>query len=232
MSIKPGVYTDLDMKEYHADPALSRSDLVRIDLSPALYKSHVDQDKPHYRIGRALHGLVLQSVPLIINESDGRNKAGKLFQADYPDAVTPAMAEMINGMAKKCRPFFLDGQAEVSFFWEQDGVMCKCRPDWLTTTTIYDFKSTRQKLEDFHWDVRKFRYDVQHAHYLRGVESHIPITTFKFVVVEKTIPYRVGIFKIADLEKANDMIDKSLATYRQCSLTGIWDEPDMEVYVI
>lgn len=232
MSIMSGVYTDLDMKEYHSDPALSRSDLVRINLSPALYKNHVDKDKPEYRIGRALHGLVLQGIPVVVNEFDGRSKAGKVFQAENPDAVTPTVGEMINGMAKKCCPFFQDGQAEVSFFWKQNGIMCKCRPDWLTPTTIYDFKSTRQSLEDFHWDVRKYRYDVQHVHYLRGVENHIPVTTFRFVVVEKTVPYRVGIFEIADLEKANDMIDKSLATYYRCSLTNIWDEPDMGVYII
>lgn len=232
MSIEPGVYTDLDMKEYHADPALSRSDLIRLDLSPMLYKEHVDQDKPHYRIGRALHALVLQGIPLVINESDGRSKAGKNFQAENPDAVTPVMAEMINGMAKQCKPFFQEGRAEVSFFWEQNGVMCKCRPDWLAPTIIYDFKSTRQSLEDFCWDVRRYRYDVQHVHYLRGVEHHIPVTTFRFVVVEKTIPYRVGIFEIADLERANDLIDKSLETYHQCQLTGIWDKPDMKVYAI
>jgi hypothetical protein len=52
------------------------------------------------------------------------------------------------------------------------------------------------------------------------------------VVVEKTIPYRVGIFEIENLEKANQMIDKSLATYRECSVTDTWNEPDMEVYVI
>lgn len=232
MSIKPGIYTDLDMATYHADPALSRSDLVRLSLSPALYKNHVDQDKPEYRIGRALHGLVLQGIPLRINESDGRTKLGKAFQADYPDAVTPTMAEMINGMAKQCRPFFTEGQAEVSFFWEQNGIMCKCRPDWLAPSIIYDFKSTRQSLEDFHWDVRKYRYDVQHVHYLRGVEQHMPISTFKFVVVEKTVPHRVGIFEIADLSNAEVLIDKSLEIYRKCSLTDTWNTPDMEVRII
>jgi hypothetical protein len=230
--IESGIYYDLDMEKYHADPALSRSDIVRLNLSPMLFKEHVDKDKPEYRIGRALHGLVLQNIPLIINESDGRSKAGKIFQADHPDAVTPVMAEMITGMAKKCRPFFLNGQAEVSFFWEQNGIMCKCRPDWLTANTIYDFKTTRQSLEDFHWDVRRYRYDVQHAHYLRGVENHVPVATFKFVVVEKTVPYRVGIFQIENLDRANDLIDKSLATYHRCCVTNIWDEPDMETYTI
>lgn len=232
MSIKSGVYTDLDMKEYHADPALSRSDILRLNLSPLLFKEHVDQDKPEYRIGRALHGLVLQNIPLVINENDGRSKAGKLFQADYPDAITSVMAEMINGMAKQCRPFFKEGQAEVSFFWEQDGIMCKCRPDWLTPTVIYDFKSTRQSLEDFHWDVKKFHYDVQHAWYLHGVEQHIPISTFRFVVVEKAIPHRVGIFELSDLERAQALIESGLTIYRTCQETDIWDEPDMKVYMI
>jgi hypothetical protein len=230
--IEPGIYYDLDMKKYHADPALSRSDIVRLNLSPLLYKEHVDQDKPEYRIGRALHGLVLQNIPLIINENDGRTKLGKTFQAENPDAVTPVMGEMINGMAKQCRPFFEEGQAEVSFFWKQNGIMCKCRPDWLTPTIIYDFKSTRQSLEDFHWDVRKFCYDVQHAHYLNGVEQHIPISTFRFVVVEKTVPHRVGIFEINDLERARYMIEKGLEIYRECQAIGVWDKPDMEVYTI
>jgi exodeoxyribonuclease VIII len=230
--IKPGMYDSIPMADYHADLALSRSDIVRLNLSSALYTSHVDEDKPAYRVGRALHGLVLEDTPLIVNEYDGRSKAGKNFQAENPDAVTPIMAEMISGMAKKCRPFFREGQAEVSFFWEQDGIMCKCRPDWITSTTIYDFKTTRQSLENFHWDVRKYFYDVQHAWYLRGVEQHIPVGTFRFVVVEKTIPYRVGIFEIADIERAYAIIEKSLTTYRQCRATGVWDEPDMKVYTI
>ncbi|MBE9572607.1 MAG: PD-(D/E)XK nuclease-like domain-containing protein [Proteobacteria bacterium] len=232
MSIKPGIYTDLDMKEYHADPALSRSDIVRLNLSPLLYKEHIDQDKPEYRIGRALHALVLQNIPIVINENDGRSKAGRNFQIDNPDAVTPVMGEMINGMAKRCRPFFQEGQAEVSFFWETDGIICKCRPDWITPTIIYDFKTTRQSLEDFHWDIKKLCYDVQHAWYLRGVEQHIPIDTFRFVVVEKTVPHRVGIFELSNLERAEDLIERGLAIYQTCQVADTWDEPDMKVYRI
>ena len=230
--MKPGIYPDLPMDAYHADPALSRSDIVRLNLSPLLYKEHVDQDKPHYRVGRALHGLVLQGIPLVINENDGRTKAGKLFQAENPDAITPVMAEMINGMARQCRSFFQEGQAEVSFFWEADGIMCKCRPDWISQSVIYDFKTTRQSLEDFHWDARKFCYDVQHVHYLTGVEQHIPISTFRFIVAEKTVPHRVGIFEINDLERARNMIERGLTIYRECQLTGVWDEPDMKVYML
>jgi hypothetical protein len=230
--IKPGIYYDLDMKKYHADPALSRSDIVRINLSPELFKEHVDQDKPHYRVGRALHGLVLQDIPLIVNEHDGRSKAGKTFQAENPDAVNIIMAEMIKKMAKKTKPFFQEGEAEVSFFWKYNGIMCKCRPDWISNGIVYDFKTTRQSLEDFRWDVKRFSYDVQHVWYLRGVEQHIPIDTFRFVVVEKTVPHRVGIFEIEDLERARNVVEKSLETYQQCIATNVWGEPDMEVYML
>lgn len=232
MSIEPGVYTNLNMQEYHADLALSRSDIVRLNLSPLLYKEHVDKDKPEYRVGRALHALVLEGTPLTVNESDGRTKAGRTFQAEYPDAVTPVIAEMINSMAKQCRPFFQEGQAEVSFFWENDGIMCKVRPDWISNGIVYDFKTTRQSLEDFHWDVKKFCYDVQHVHYLTGVEQYLPVSTFRFIVVEKTVPHRIGIFEIEDLERARAMIEKGLKVYRECQLTGIWNMPDMEVYTI
>lgn len=230
--IDPGIYYDLDMKKYHADPALSRSDIVRLNLSPELFKEHVDQDKPHYRVGRALHSLVLQGVPLIVNEYDGRSKAGKTFQAENPDAVNVTMAEMIKKMAKKTEPFFQTGEAEVSFFWKHNGIMCKCRPDWISGGIIYDFKTTRQSLEDFHWDIRRFAYDVQHVWYLRGVEQHMPIDTFRFVVVEKTVPHRVGVFEIGDLERAKDMVEKGLEIYQQCTITNVWDEPDMKVYMI
>ena len=230
--IAPGVYRNLDMAEYHADSALSRSDIVRLSLSPKFYKNHVDKDKPEYRIGRALHSLVLQDIPLVINEKDGRSKAGKSFQAENPDAVTPVMAEMINGMAEQCRSFFTAGEPEVSFFWDDNGTMCKCRPDWISGGVIYDFKTTRQSLEDFHWDVKRFYYDVQHAFYLHGVEKHIPISTFRFVVVEKAEPHRVRVFEIKDLDRAEALIENGLSVFRACRITDSWNEPDMEVYVI
>jgi hypothetical protein len=51
-------------------------------------------------------------------------------------------------------------------------------------------------------------------------------------VVEKVVPHRVGIFEIEDLERARAMIEKGLATYRQCQITDVWDMPDMEIYTI
>ncbi|MCK4424980.1 PD-(D/E)XK nuclease-like domain-containing protein, partial [Candidatus Bathyarchaeota archaeon] len=167
-----GVYTDLKMDDYHNTTALSRSDIVRLNLSPQLYIHHKNVDKPEYRVGRALHGLVLQNVSLVVNPDTLRTKAGKAFQAENPDAVTPDMAVMIEKLAKRCSPYFKNGQAEVSFFWEDNNIICKCRPDWISEGIIYDFKTTRRSLEEFYWDVKNYFYYVQHAWYLRGVEQY------------------------------------------------------------
>ena len=237
MSIRPGIYEKLDMQKYHSDLALSRSDIVRLGLSPQYFKTHADKDKPHYRFGRALHNLVLEGVPIVVNLLGGRSKAGKEFQATYPDALSSKDADTIQLMAEHVKPFFGDGKAEVSFFWEEtvEGlpVMCKCRPDWLQDNIIYDLKTTQRTLEDFHWEVVKYSYDIQNAWYLRGVEQHMPIITFRLIVVEKLPPYRARLFEIESLDRAEDMIASSLATYRQCIQSGIWTlSPDMKVYTI
>lgn len=230
--ILPGIYENLDMQEYHADEALSRSDIVRLNLSPALYKTHKDIKKPCYRIGRAFHSHVLEGIPLVVNPNDLRSKVGKAFQAKNPTAIPEKEAVTIKAMTKSVKPFFGKGQPEVSFFWKEGDIMCKCRPDWLEGGVVLDLKTTRQALEDWHWDVRKYFYDMQHAWYLMGIERWIPISTFRFVVVEKNAPYRSRLFELEDLSRAWDMVDQGLTTYRQCKEKNNWFEPDVEIYKI
>ena len=235
--IEPGIYKNMDMNKYHADSALSRSDIVRLSLSPQYFKNHVDEDKPQYRFGRAFHGLVLEDVPVVVNSSDGRSKAGKEFQVTHPDALSSKDADTIQLMAEHVKPFFGDGQAEVSFFWEEmvEGlpVMSKCRPDWLQDNIIYDLKTTQRTLEDFHWEIVKYSYDVQHVWYLRGVGHHRPIITFRLIVVEKLPPYRARLFEIEYLDRAYAMVADSLALYKQCTESGVWILPtDTEVHLL
>jgi hypothetical protein len=65
---EPGVYFDLPMAAYHADPSLGSTDLKALLVHPACYwqRSHMnperrdDSDTPAKKIGRALHALVLE----------------------------------------------------------------------------------------------------------------------------------------------------------------------------
>lgn len=69
---------------------------------------------------------------------------------------------------------FSGGFPEVSIFWVQEGVPCKCRIDYLKITASVDLKSFRSKdrLMELNRmilaDIFKYRYDAQMAHYTDG----------------------------------------------------------------
>lgn len=230
--MKPGIYKNLDMDKYHADSALSRSDIVRLNQSPVLFKNHIDEDKPAYRLGRAFHSQVLQGIKPVVNPNDLRTNKGKEFQTEHPDALSEKDMELCQKMAKKVKPFFVEGEAEVSYFWNENGISRKCRPDWISQSVIWDLKTTARNLEDFHYDAYKFCYDLQHVWYVQGIEQYQPVSTFRFVVVQKQEPHRVGLFEFENLDRANEMIERGLSVYGKCMLTDVWEDPPVEICYI
>ena len=68
---------------------------------------------------------------------------------------------------------FHNGLPEVSVFWEQQGIPCKARFDYLKPRAIVDLKSTRNHLQQI-WSVAvanflaRGRYEIQAAHYMNG----------------------------------------------------------------
>jgi hypothetical protein len=84
---------------------------------------------------------------------------------------------------------------ERSLFWvdEDTGLQCKARPDAMSLgdkALVGDLKSTRSAaVDDFMYDIFKFRYDVQAAHYLAGVKAVYGVDArFAFFAVEKEEP--------------------------------------------
>ena len=67
---------------------------------------------------------------------------------------------------------FKDGYAEVSIFWrdEETGLMCKCRPDYLSTNYIADYKSIAN-IEMIERDLVSYKYHFQAAYYLEGLNQ-------------------------------------------------------------
>ncbi len=71
---------------------------------------------------------------------------------------------------------FMGGFPEVSVFWREDGVPCKCRWDYWKSRAIVDLKSFRSKErirsldETVLQDLFNYRYDIQVAWYLMGHE--------------------------------------------------------------
>jgi len=104
---------------------------------------------------------------------------------------------------------FRDGYAEVSIFWrdEETGLMCKCRPDYLTPNYVADYKSIAD-IEKIGRDLVSYKYHFQAAFYLEGLSQlrkiiSSPLTeiihnNFIFAFQEKEAPYLVRLKTLSE----------------------------------
>ena len=202
-------------KEYHADPAVSKSHLDQIARSAYHYWArYLNPDRQTVKptaamlFGTLVHTAVLEPDELRNRYDlapDRRTKAGKELAADMEArGITPVSAADMDAalaMAGAVRShqaaaeLLRHGQAEQSFWWDDadTGMRCKCRPDWLNGATCVDLKTTTDASPaGFAKSCAAFRYHVQADHYLAG----LPAERFVFIAVEKTYPYAVGVYQL------------------------------------
>ena len=151
--------------EYHANKAVSKSDLDLINRSPLHYINAAQNPKEQTEsmlFGSVVHKLVLEPETFAAEyiaapKCDRRTKEGKAHWQEFIDNITTetviseemlteatAVAEAVrkNPVADK---LLKSGQAEQSYFWtdSETGVECKCRPDYLRSDGIVvDLKTT------------------------------------------------------------------------------------------
>ena len=216
----------MDNATYHAHPAVSKSHLDLIARSPLHYwaryldpNREVPEPTAAMRIGTALHTLVLEQDTfeeryITAPQVDRRTKDGKArwseFEAEAGDreliaaddrAMISRMAEAVWSHPAAAALLNWKGKAETTHMWvdQATGQACKCRPDWLTDDhrLIVDLKTTEDASPaGFRKSIAAFRYHVQAAHYLAGVEAATGTRPdqFLFICVEKKPPYAVAVY--------------------------------------
>jgi len=203
--------------DYHADPAISASQLKTVMQSPYHYWSrYLDPSRTPaiatsaMKLGSLTHCAVLEPDELSKRYGitpDRRSNAGKALAAEMEatgiEAVTAQEMEQALAMAASVRGnstaalLLSNGAAEQSFWWDDvsTGLRCKCRPDWLSAdgATIVDLKTCQDASPaGFAKSVAQWSYQVQSAHYLCGTLAK----RFIFVAVEKTAPYAIGVYEL------------------------------------
>jgi len=124
---------------------------------------------------------------------------------------------------------------EASFFWYEDKILCKCRPDLICPPFkdlykpgeiyVVDYKTTKScDPKEFADSVKYWGYDMQAAWYRRGMEkAGYSVKEFAFVAQEKFPPYASKIFVITDeqMDKAWDRMQVFLDAYNKYLYDGI-----------
>ncbi len=232
-------------KEYRTHPAISRSELWRLNESPEKFKWFKDNPEPAtpaLLFGQLIHKLLLQAKTFgdefaVAPDVDKRTKAGKEIWADFElsnrgkTIVTADMFDTAMAMVKKAYSYdavkrLLDGEHEVPFFWTDDmtGERCKCRVDSISikdgsTAVIVDYKTAESaETRAFNSKLFKYGYHFQAGMYSTGVQTALELKTlpkFIFVVQEKKPPYSVNIVSVPD-----DVMLFGIDKYRE--LLGIY----------
>lgn len=222
----PHIESGLSEELYHAFDAMSASRLKILDRSTSLHLAHniaTPMEGPALTLGRALHSQVL--TPHLFKRDfavapmcDKRTTAGKAtweaFQATAGNktVLTADQGQEVEAMAKavarhpEARSFCQDvpGDAEVSFFAEVAGVKTKARMDrWLEISgenIVIDLKTSQSaSRKDFERSIMLFGYGLQCCLYQMIARAcGKKINHFVFVVVEKTPPYAVAVYRFRD----------------------------------
>ncbi|WP_272962294.1 PD-(D/E)XK nuclease-like domain-containing protein [Alcanivorax jadensis] len=250
--MKPGYYKDIPNAAYHAGEGISKSQLDMLAKAPALlpWSKAAPEDKEKMKaldFGDAMHAVLLEphrfeNEYVVAPKFDRRSKAGKA-EAEAWEAANAnrvqltaedgrkiaLMRESVMAHPDARRLLDAEGDVESSIYWEEGGVLCRCRPDKALPTHnfIVDVKTTAD-MAKFHFSARDYRYDVQDAYYSSGYRHHFgDHPTFIFLVVSTSIScgkYPVELLELSPEDKDNgiQLYRAELETYRQCLETNDW----------
>jgi len=264
-SIRYGLPLDIGDYHRHSAVSKSHLDqIARSPLhywARYLDPNRVDPEStPAMAIGSALHTHVLeldtwdQRYVTMPEGIDRRTKQGKAEWEAFNAAssgrtvLSKTDAELVMRMARAiyahpAAAFLLQrpGQAEQTYLWtdEATGLECKCRPDWMTTDgqLIVDLKTTEDASPaGFRKSVANFRYHVQAAWYLDGLERATGKRPeqFIFVCVEKKPPHAVAVYAASAEMVATGAItaEADLARLALCKEAGDWPGYSNQIEVI
>lgn len=205
-SIKPGVYYDMDDETYHQQHSeeehfFSSSQLKTMLEDPIRFRDeYILGKKPAtppalqdaFDVGTLVHTAILEPDKLkgsYVKWETGGNRTGSVweeFKAKHKGklVLNPNMLKQANKCIKNlkasklCMAQFTDGEAEVSFFVEFEGLRVKVRTDWLRATSIDDLKTTTGNVRDvvkIKNKVKSLNYDLSAAFYVDVVNYCIDL---------------------------------------------------------
>jgi hypothetical protein len=227
---------------------VSRSPLHAWTAHPRLNPACVRQEDPKFDVGVVAHAVILEGVdPLNVVEvcefdswrsgaakdaAAAARAAGKipLLGGHYFDVLQMVEAARRQMDAHGADPPLLrDGKPEQTLAWDEDGVACRARLDWLRDdlAAIDDVKTTTRSANPEAWKrstLFAMGYDVQAAFYLHGCRALGWEPRWRWLVVETTAPYALSVIEPDEetLAVGNAKVDYALQLWRDCLANDRW----------
>lgn len=244
-----GIIPDLDIKSYHAHPAVSRSALMQFIVSP--YHYQYAKNNPELKeatddmvIGSMVHCLVLEPhkfddeffvMPeLNLRTKDGKAERDSLMLEHKGKTVIKRelfdKASLIAGGVLSdadAMELFSDAKIEHSIFFEHEGVACKVRPDAWLGGIVSDLKTIRDRATPHACRnaCASGGYFIQAGMISLAMKSiGQELEQFVLVFVEKTAPFSVAIHPLAQsaISNAEDIITALLRKLKGCMDNNDW----------
>ena len=227
------VIREIPNELYHSELGISSSFVRKFGESQIHAVETEQETTPAMNFGTAAHYMLVEGEA-VFNDNVGvivgspYTKVSKDLKQDFIDRGLVVINEKdylsIEGMASNIIPeadMYLNGEgkiAEASFYWYEDDVLCKCRPDVICNPqgphqdfeiVAVDYKTTYScSPESFLESVLKYGYAQQAAWYRRGLDAAgYRVKEFVFGAQEKKEPYASKIFKITDKQMDKAWLD-------------------------
>ena len=265
MTLPVGIHDQIAASEYHADPAerpslsasvadllLRRTPYHAWQAHPRLNLNHEPDHDLKFNLGTALHTALLggESIVLVAAETyhtkaaktarDAAHEAGKtpLLAPQY-EAVMAAV-EAVRKQIGAHRDLGLHGKAEQTIIWDEEGVLCRCRPDWLQQSepdlvpdSIIDLKFTATSPHGWEKHAWNMGYDLRAGFYRRALHTLLGTEVdYKFLNVESKPPHRIFVTGLTPgaMELADAKAARAISRWRRCLETDSWPAWRTETY--
>jgi hypothetical protein len=240
-----GSHLGIAAADYHNLEALSASGAKLLLRSPAHYIANRNvprEPTASMRLGTLVHALILEPDTFdkqfaVSPKFDRRTTVGKKASEEFDQQhagkfiVDEAIYDKAQAIAASVRKHpiageaFTGGNAEVSLLWDQYGVPCKARVDYLSGSAIFDVKTCSDASpEGFAKQIASFQYHIQAAHYAAGYREIAgwDLDRFVFVAVENEAPYSVGVYTLdaRSLQSGRILMERAAEAYKRALEMG------------
>ncbi len=220
---------------------------------PRLNPEYQPVMKPEFDFGTVVHKMFLENdtgCVIQVLENDWRKKVaqeqrdeiralGKIpllsKDMDHVLKMVDALRARVADIEAEPPIFGGAGFAEQTLVWNEDGVACRSRLDWMHQdyTAIDDLKTTSVSANPQKWarQLYSMNYDVQAEFYERAVTAFAATMSpqavtpvYRLAIIEKQPPYALTVMQLSPAGRvlAQAKVDRALLLWKRCLESGVW----------